>query len=93
MNHNYFFLEPLAGEFFISGHRFQWNDGVFSVELTELKNGYRDMYFHSMAGHNMYKVSTRVLRNEALATRSYKENDFKVPKEYVIRLFANVIVF
>ncbi|CAH1116241.1 unnamed protein product [Phaedon cochleariae] len=78
ITHNYFYLEPTAGEFFISGHNFQWNDGVFSVELTAPKrDGYRTLYFHSMAGTHMYKVSTRILRNETLATRSYHENDFR----------------
>lgn len=79
VTHNYFYLEPTGGEFLISGHRFQWNDGVFSVELTDIKsNGFRDAYFHSMAGLHFYKVSTRVLRNETLATRSYHEEDFQV---------------
>ncbi|KAJ8939824.1 hypothetical protein NQ318_014951 [Aromia moschata] len=77
VTHNYFFLEPLAGEFLVSGHNFQWNDGVFSVELTDLNpDGFRDLYFHSMAGTHLYKVSTRILRNETLATRSYHGDDF-----------------
>ncbi|CAH1996583.1 unnamed protein product [Acanthoscelides obtectus] len=79
VRHNYFYLEPLSGEFYIAGHHFQWNDGIFSVELTDLKkDGYRDMYFHSMAGTNMYKVSTKILRNETMATRSYHEDDFQL---------------
>ncbi|XP_018561263.1 L-dopachrome tautomerase yellow-f2-like [Anoplophora glabripennis] len=78
VTHNYFYLEPLGGEFNVAGHQFQWNDGVFSVELTAMKSdGYRDLYFHSMAGTHIYKVSTRILRDEALATRSYHENDFQ----------------
>ncbi|CAG9767087.1 unnamed protein product [Ceutorhynchus assimilis] len=77
--HNYFYLEPMAGDFFIAQHNFQWNDGIFSVELSDLKaNGYRDMYFHAMAGTHVYKVSTRILRNETLATRSYHGDDFVV---------------
>ncbi|XP_066153350.1 L-dopachrome tautomerase yellow-f2-like [Euwallacea fornicatus] len=79
VTHNYFFLEPLAGNFNIAGHSFQWNDGVFSVELSDIKSdGFRDMYFHAMAGTHMYKVSTRILRNQTLATRSFHENDFVV---------------
>lgn len=81
VTHNYFYLEPLAGEFRVAGHNFQWNDGVFSVQLTDIKqDGFRDLYFHSMAGTHMYKVSTSVLRNETLATRSYHEDDFQVEK-------------
>ncbi|XP_076273289.1 L-dopachrome tautomerase yellow-f2-like isoform X1 [Rhynchophorus ferrugineus] len=77
VNHNYFYLEPAAGEFLVGGYNFQWNDGVFSVELSQEKpDGFRDMYFHSMAGTHIYKVSTKVLRNETLSTRSYHANDF-----------------
>ncbi|XP_060521874.1 L-dopachrome tautomerase yellow-f2-like isoform X2 [Cylas formicarius] len=78
VNHNYFYVEPTAGEFRIAGHQFQWNDGVFSVELTDVKpDGYRDMYFHAMAGTHMYRASTKILRNETLATRSYHGSDFE----------------
>lgn len=78
VRHNYFFLESLKGDFFIAGHNFQWNDGVFSVELSDIKSdGYRDMYFHAMAGSHMFRVSTRIMRNETLATRSYHEHDFE----------------
>ncbi|XP_050294952.1 L-dopachrome tautomerase yellow-f2-like [Anthonomus grandis grandis] len=79
VSHNYFFLEPMAGDFNIAGHNFQWNDGVFSVELSDMKSdGYRDMFFHAMSGTHMYKVSTRVLRNESLATRSFHDDDFVI---------------
>ncbi|ENN71290.1 hypothetical protein HUJ04_007712 [Dendroctonus ponderosae] len=79
VRHNYFYLEPMAGDFNIAGYSFQWNDGIFSVELTDIKsNGYRDLYFHPMAGTHMYKVSTRILRNEALATRTYHDDDFSI---------------
>ncbi|CAG9832945.1 unnamed protein product [Diabrotica balteata] len=77
ITHNYFYLEPLAGEFHISGHRFQWNDGIFSVELTKVKpDGNRDLYFHSMAGTHMYRVPTNIVKNHTLATRSYHGDDF-----------------
>lgn len=79
ITHNYFYLEPLDGEFSISGHSFQWNDGVFSVELGRMRpDGHRDAYFHSMAGLHFYRVSTRVLRNETLASRSYHQDNFQV---------------
>ncbi|XP_071055480.1 uncharacterized protein [Onthophagus taurus] len=79
VRHNYFYLEPLAGDFNIGGIPFQWNDGVFSVALSNVKpDGFRDCIFHSMAGTNLYSVSTKILRNETAATRSYHEDDFKV---------------
>ncbi|RZC31751.1 yellow-f [Asbolus verrucosus] len=78
VTHNYFYLEPLAGEFSIGGHDFQWNDGIFSIAISDVKSdGFRDAYFHSMAGFNLYRVSTRVLRDETLATRSFHGSDFQ----------------
>lgn len=80
VSHNYFYLEPLAGDFLINGLQFQWNDGIFSIALSGAKtsNGEKDAYFHSMAGTHLYKVSTRILRNETLATRSFHGGDFQV---------------
>jgi hypothetical protein len=79
VNHNYFFPEPTSGEFSIGGHEFQWNDGVFSVALSDVKSdGYKDVYFHSMAGFNLYRVSTRILKNDTVATRSYHGRDFEI---------------
>ena len=79
VQHNYFHLEPLAGNFKLAGLEFQWDDGVFSGALTNVKpDGFRDFIFHSMAGFNLYSVSTKVLRTKALATRSYHGDDFKV---------------
>ncbi|KAI4460332.1 protein yellow-related [Holotrichia oblita] len=79
VKHNYFYLEPQAGEFRIGGIPFQWNDGVFSAALTDARaDGSRDMIFHSMAGTHLYVVSTKILKDKDLATRSYHEDDFKV---------------
>ncbi|CAH1116243.1 unnamed protein product [Phaedon cochleariae] len=78
--HNYLFLENSQGDFNIHGHRFQWNDGVFNVELSSIKpTGFRDLYFHALAGSHLYRVSTRILRNETLATRSFHADDFQTP--------------
>lgn len=78
VNHNYFYLEPLRGEFNIGGIQFQWSDGIFSAGLSKIQDdGNRNLYFHSMAGSNLYSVSTRILKDRNLATRSYHGNDFK----------------
>ncbi|KAJ8939823.1 hypothetical protein NQ318_014950 [Aromia moschata] len=80
VSHNYFHPEPGASNLTIGGLSFQFNDGVFSVELSQVKsNGFRDMYFHALAGTHMYKVSTELLRNETLATvTNIYKNDIKV---------------
>ncbi|KAK9883383.1 hypothetical protein WA026_001558 [Henosepilachna vigintioctopunctata] len=77
VTHNYFYLEPTRGEFNIAGHRFQWNDGVFSTALGPVVNGRRHLYFHSMAGSHLYRVPTNILRNQTAATRSYHQQDFE----------------
>lgn len=79
VNHNYFYLESHAGDFNIAGLCFQWDDGVFSAALTDIKyDGFRDLVFHSMAGTHLHYVSTKILRNKELATRTYHGHDFKV---------------
>lgn len=79
VTHNYFYLEPTRGEFNVGGVNFQWNDGVFSLGMTDIQeDGFRTIYFHSMAGTRIYSVSTRILKDRALATRTYHGDDFKV---------------
>lgn len=79
VTHNFFYLEPNGGDFSIGGHQFQWNDGIFSIDLSATKpDGSRDVYFHAMAGVNLYRVSNRVLKNRVMATRSYHGGDFEM---------------
>lgn len=80
VSHNYFYLESQAGNFIVGGIKFQWNDGIFSVSLSDIKyDGFRTAYFHSMAGTHIYSVSTKILKDYNLATRHYHDDDFKVP--------------
>lgn len=79
VTHNYFHLEPEQGDFSIGGYNFQWLDGIFSVALSGIKSdGTRDVYFHAMSGINLYKVSNRILKDKALATREYHGKDFEI---------------
>lgn len=76
--HNYFYLDPLYGNFNVAGQRFQWRDGIFSVTLGAfLQDGGREAYFHAMASLNEFMVSTKVLQNATNAARSYHGEDFK----------------
>lgn len=82
VSHNYFHLEPHAGDFFVGGYRYSWSDGIFSVEPSAINaDGYRYLYFHAMYGTHMYRVNTRILRNETLATRFNHGDDFEVSKQ------------
>ena len=50
--HNYFYLNPLEGEYFIDGFRYAWDDGIFSIALGPVfdkVDGYRLAYFHALS--------------------------------------------
>lgn len=49
-SHNYFNFDPLEGDFDVAGIRYQWNDGVFSITLSNRQpDGFKIAYFHPMA--------------------------------------------
>lgn len=77
--HNYFFFDPLYGEFNVDGLQFTRRDGIFSVALSHVqKTGYKIAFFHPMCSDAEFIVSTRILRNETLATRTFHGRDFRV---------------
>lgn len=79
INHNYFFFDPLHGNFDVGGLQFTRRDGLFSVALShKLRDGYKIAFFHAMSSDAEFVVSTQILRNETLATRKYHGRDFKV---------------
>lgn len=74
VKHNYFNIEPTAGEFNVSGVSFQWEDGLFGLALSAPQNdGFSTLYFHPMVSTNEFSVSTKYLRDESLAKNSYHE--------------------
>ncbi|CAO1346510.1 unnamed protein product [Diamesa hyperborea] len=75
--HNYFHLNPFEGDYNVNGFQFSWDDGIFSITLGEsAPDSYRLAYFHPLSSDTEFHVSTRILRNETLATRGYHGNDF-----------------
>jgi hypothetical protein len=49
MQHNYFRMNPFEGDFNVDGLKFSWDDGIFSITLSNPQpNGYRTAYFHPM---------------------------------------------
>lgn len=77
VNHHYFNIDPLAGEFNVSGITFEWTDGVFGLSLSSPdEEGFSTLYFHPMTSTHEFSVNTKYLRNEALSKKSF--NEFKI---------------
>lgn len=79
VHHHYFSSDPLAGNYSINNITFQWIDGIFGLSLSKPQNdGFSTLYFHPLTSTNEFAVSTRVLRNETLATSDDIYRDFIV---------------
>lgn len=66
LEHPYFYFDPLSTVFNIGGVRMEWLDGVFGLALSaQDPDGYRTLYFHSLANTRMFSVNTRFLRMNA----------------------------
>lgn len=65
VKHNFFNIDPLAGNFSVVGVNFRTNDALYGLALTEKKdNGYPDLYFHALTSRSEFNVSTAILRNK-----------------------------
>lgn len=57
--HNYMRANPFEGDLSIDGLNFQWDDGIFSIALSNKNSdGYRIAFFHPLASHAEFTVST-----------------------------------
>ncbi|NP_001161777.1 yellow-b isoform X1 [Tribolium castaneum] len=66
VEHNYFSIDPLMGEFNVSGITFVWNDGLFGMALSKPDHdGFSTLYFHPMSSTNEFSVSTKYLREDS----------------------------
>lgn len=69
IKHPYFYFDPFASPFNIDGELFLWTDGVFGGALSAIQNdGYRILYFTSLASNYQFAVSTRFLQDRSIAT-------------------------
>ncbi|XP_063229142.1 protein yellow-like [Bacillus rossius redtenbacheri] len=75
VTHGYFHPDPLCGDFDIGGLNFQWEaEGVFGMALSPpAKDCHRTLFFHPLASHREFAVSTAVLRDRERAMNSYHE--------------------
>lgn len=75
-------------KFNVAGATYQWNDGIFSVTLSERNaEGVKTAYFHAMASTSEFAVSTAVLKNQTASTRSNHGTDFRVSGQFYCQLF------
>lgn len=66
-----FYPDPFACDYELHNVKFQWTDGVFGISLAPLnKEGDRVLFFHPMSSFYEFQVSTNILRNETIWTRS-----------------------
>lgn len=79
VQHHFFHPDPLAGNYTITGISFQWDDGLFGIALSRPQSdGFATLYFHPLSSTNEFSVSTRILRNQTLATSDKIYREFKV---------------
>lgn len=77
-SHNYFNIDPLAGNFSIQSVKFETKDGLYGLTLTDKgADGFPVLYFHALTSVKEFNVSTAILRNETLtnpllATQIYR---------------------
>jgi hypothetical protein len=79
IHHNYFHPDPLSGNYSIEGIQFQWDDGLFGIALSKPQaDGFSTLYFHPFSSTMEFSVSTRLLRNQSLATSDSIHKDFEI---------------
>lgn len=79
VHHHYFHPDPMAGNFSIGGHEFQWDDGLYGMSLSKMQpDGFSTLYFHPLTSTMEFSVNTRILRNKTMATEGQIYKDFKI---------------
>ncbi|XP_055294951.1 protein yellow [Sitodiplosis mosellana] len=79
VRHNFFYFDPVNGDYNVGGVNFQWTDGVFSMALGEqTEQGTRTVYFHALSSTKEFSVPNYVLQNKtrALSSESYYDYSF-----------------
>ncbi|CAK1596075.1 unnamed protein product [Parnassius mnemosyne] len=73
-SHHLFYPDPLASNYTLHGHNFQWADGIFGLALTPV-NQYQEriLYFHSLSSYREFYVHTNVLREPSRVNDSATE--------------------
>lgn len=74
--HNFFNMDPLAGNFIDSGIEYPMTVALYGLALSGKKSdGFANLYFHALSSYHEFKVSTKFLQNKnssASLTQFYK---------------------
>lgn len=74
LEHNFFYFDPISSMFNFGDIRVEWQDGVFGLALSKRHpDGYRNLYFQSLASTRMFVVNTRVLQSNRSTTETFYE--------------------
>lgn len=72
VQHHFFYMDPLSGNYNVGGVNFQWTDGIFSLALAPTaKDGSRTVFFHPLSSTMEFTVNSRTLQNETAANSDY----------------------
>lgn len=78
LTHNYFHFDPLCGDINLGDVHYQSQKGIYGIALSPVaRDGYRSVYFHSIASTIGFAVNTKTLRNKTY-NRNTNVYDFKV---------------
>jgi len=76
--HNYFHFDPLCGDIDLGEVHYQSQKGLYGIALSPMgRDGFRTIYFHSIASTMEFAVNSKILRN-ANYDRNKNVYDFKV---------------
>ncbi|XP_050424366.1 protein yellow-like [Adelges cooleyi] len=64
LTHNYFHFDPICGDIDLGEVHYQSQKGLFGIALSPMgRNGYRTVYFHSIASTMGFAVSSKTLHD------------------------------
>lgn len=65
IKHNFFNMDPLAGNFIQSGIEYPMTVALYGLALSEKKSdGFANLYFHALTSYHEFNVSTEILHNK-----------------------------
>lgn len=73
IENNYFHIDSRYGNFVYKGIRYQWPDGITGLTISHMyPDGYKTMFFHSLASLSEYAVSTETLQDKSQSSNFSK---------------------